>query len=196
MFSLPVLAMASLFFAKPLSSPPSMPKVSANLQKSIKDRPIRANYLITAADDFIVSAYLNGKEVDVSKRTMLWERFGATMEQIDVVVRKGDWLVFNVVNNRLRWNGCSYFGVAGCYAKDEFGFVSTRDGAQWSACDNAKDSEKFITKKEWGRNRPVSKPEKDWDFGLTGMKSCAGDHWNGQSVWGSSRNTWIKIVVE
>ncbi len=182
-----ILTLASII-ASPKSTNPG--------QKSIVDRPIRANYIISAADDFVVNVYLNGKEIDINRRTMLWDQFGATGEKIDVIVRKGDWLVFNVVNNKLRWAGSSYFGVAGCYTKDEFGFVSRRDGALWSACDEAKDSDKFVTKKEWGRNRPVSKPEKEWDFGTTMMKGCAGDHWSGQSVWGTTRNTWIKVVVE
>jgi hypothetical protein len=48
-----------------------------------------------------------------SKRTLLVERFGTTAEWIDVDVKRGDWLVFNVVNNRMRWGGCSYVAVAG-----------------------------------------------------------------------------------
>src|SRR6476646_5439873 len=71
--------------------------------------PLRARYLITVADDFLVDVYRNGRAVPDAKRTLLDERFGATVERLDVEVRKGDWLVFNVVNNRMRWGGASYF---------------------------------------------------------------------------------------
>src|SRR5262245_35721040 len=69
----------------------------------------RANYLITVTDDFVVDVYLNGKPIADAQRQLLDERFGATAEQMNVAVKKGDWLVFNVVNNRLRWNGAKYF---------------------------------------------------------------------------------------
>ncbi|MBV8398694.1 MAG: hypothetical protein JOZ17_08130, partial [Acetobacteraceae bacterium] len=41
---------------------------------------------------------------------------------------KGDLDSVEFNNNRLRWGGASYFAVAGCFARDEFGFVS-RPGA-------------------------------------------------------------------
>ena len=68
---------------------------------------VRAEYLVTVADDFVVNVYHNGKFVPEAKRKILLERFGATVERMDVQVREGDWLVFNVVNNRLRWGGPS-----------------------------------------------------------------------------------------
>ena len=72
-----------------------------------------ADRLFTVADDFIVDVYHNGVKVPDAKRTLLHEVFGATAERIDIEVREGDWVVFNVVNNRLRWGGASYFGVTG-----------------------------------------------------------------------------------
>src|SRR4051794_3180660 len=64
--------------------------------------------MFTVADDFIVDVYHNGLKVPDAKRTLLVEAFGATAERVDLKVRRGDWLVFNVVNNRLRWGGASY----------------------------------------------------------------------------------------
>src|SRR5947207_11914800 len=78
---------------------------------------LRASYLITVADDFVADAYRNGRPIPDAKRQLLEDRFGATVERINTEVRKGDWLVFNVVNDRLRWGGAYYFAVAGCFAK-------------------------------------------------------------------------------
>src|SRR5438270_4723551 len=72
-----------------------------------------ADHLFTVADDFIIDIYHNGVKVPDRKRTLLEERFGATAERIEMAIRPGDWVVFNVVNNRLRWGGCAYFGVTG-----------------------------------------------------------------------------------
>src|SRR5712671_6843774 len=99
--------------------------VSAPVEAVPKGAPeVRCNYLITVADDFVVDVYHNGKPVPETKRELLVERFGATAEKVKVSVRSGDWLVFHVVQNRLRWGGSKYFAVAGCFAANEFGFVS------------------------------------------------------------------------
>src|SRR3954466_4145755 len=88
-------------------SPPS--PVSATIEREGK----LADYLITVADDFIVEVYHNGQRVPDSARELILERFGATGEKIKVPVKRGDWLVFHVVANRLRWDGSKYFAVAG-----------------------------------------------------------------------------------
>lgn len=158
--------------------------------------PIRAKYLIVAADDFVVDVYHNGRAVPDAKRTLLREVFGATVEKIEIEVKAGDWLVFNVVNNRLRWGGASYFGVAGCFAPNEFGFVSQPDSGNWFACDTYKDVDWFIAEKNYFAHhlaRPISTP---WDQGDSLMKEYAGANWNGKPAWGTSRNTWIKVIVD
>src|SRR4051794_124557 len=91
---------------------------------------VLANKVFTAADDFVVEVYHNGEKVPDAKRTMLEDRFGATAERIDIDVRQGDWLVFNVVNNRFRWEGASYFGVAG-KGEDGVAFVSDPADSRW-----------------------------------------------------------------
>src|SRR5437762_10648520 len=98
-----------------------VPTALAPDPKGDSPQDLRAKYLITVTDDFIVNVYHNGKCVPLTRRTLLAEHFGATVERIDEGVKKGDWLVFNVVNNRLRWGGACYFGVAGCFDRDEFG---------------------------------------------------------------------------
>lgn len=157
---------------------------------------LRASYLICVTDDFIVDVYLNGRPVPDEKRNLLEERFGATVERIDVAVHRGDWLVFNVVNNRLRWGGTRYFGVAGCFAPDEFGFVSDRASRQWSACDEARDAGRFISQKGFLSRRSVQLIENPWLDGDGLMRQHAGEHWSGSPVWGGGRNTWIKVILE
>src|SRR5687768_17044710 len=72
---------------------------------------VQARHLITVANDYIVEVCRNGKRIPDAKRELLEERFGATAERITVDVRKGDWLVFHVVHNRIRWGGSKYFAV-------------------------------------------------------------------------------------
>ena len=156
---------------------------------------VRANYLITVADDFIVDIYHNGQLVPDAKRSLLVERFGATVERIDLPVRDGDWVVFNVVNNRMRWGGTYYFGVAGCYEKSRFGFVSELDDSRWSACDDPALATRYIQNRDFGTSRPVQKVSKPWSDGPGLMRKSAGDSWEGSPIWGESRNTWIKYVA-
>lgn len=158
--------------------------------------PLRANYLITVADDFIVDIYLNGKPVADSQRTLLEERFGATVERIDAPVHRGDCLVFNVVNNRLRWGGCRYFAVAGCFAANEFGFVSDRASRQWSTCDRPSDVRRFIAQKSYLNRRAGQLVDHPWSDGDALMRANAGTNWSGTPIWGSARNTWVKVVLE
>lgn len=189
-----VLVLCALLGLCSLSSKPAAkrqiaPQVAQNAE-------LRAKYLITTTDDFIVDVYLNGKHIPDSKRTLENELFGATVERINVEVHKGDWIVFNVVNNRLRWGGCAFFGAAGCFATNEFGFVSKADDGNWSACDSPADADAFISDPTYLQHRPVRIPETVWREGAARMKDHAGDRWNGDAIWGNSRNTWIKVNVE
>lgn len=158
-------------------------------------RAVRARYLITVADDFLVDVYHNGRYVPESQRTLILDRFGATVERIDVEVRDGDWLVFNVVNNRLRWGGACYFAVAGCHATNEFGFVSRLDGAAWSVCDEPSRADRFISERNYLRHRRVEAIPRPWHEGTPLMRQHAGTGWNGTPVWGARTNTWIKVLV-
>src|SRR5580658_8860309 len=74
---------------------------------------IRANYVVTVSNDFVVDVYQNGVRVPDNRRQLVNEIFGATAERINIQVQKGDWLVFNVVNDRMRWNGARSFMAAG-----------------------------------------------------------------------------------
>jgi hypothetical protein len=159
-------------------------------------KPTRCKYLITVTDDMVVDVYHNGRPVPDSKRTLLREIYGATVERMDVEVKKGDWLVFNVANNRLRWGGAYYFAVAGCFGTNEYGFVSSLDTGQWSACDTPRDADRFIAQKTYLRHQAAKPITQMWAEGTNFMKEYAGDNWSGTPLWGSSRCTWIKVIVE
>jgi hypothetical protein len=149
--------------------------------------------LFTVTDDFIVDLYHNGVKVPDERRTLLKEVFGATVERIDVKLHEGDWIVFNVVNNRLRWSGCSYFGVT---ARGEAGvaFVTEPDSGRWACCDDTEKVSEFIHDREYlAGNRALAIPN-PWGEGDSLMTQVA-DGWTGKPVWGQSRNTWIKYVV-
>jgi hypothetical protein len=151
-----------------------------------------AQHLFCVTDDFIVDVYHNGVKLTDDKRTLVEERFGATAERIDVEVREGDWLVFNVVNNRLRWGGCSYFAVAG---RGEAGvsFTTDRSSGRWSCCDDLGQVNRFIRERDSlteDKARPIANP---WSGGDEWMNRLA-DGWTGTPIWGKTRNTWIKFV--
>jgi hypothetical protein len=156
---------------------------------------LRADHVITVADDFVVDVYLNGVRVPDDKRTLLAEIFGATVERINAQVHKGDWLVFHAVNNRLRWGGSYYFAAAGVLQSKEFGFVSETESGNWSACDDPAKGRRFIEKK-WYLHQDKAQPiSRIWQDGTPQMKRFAGDSWDGEPLWGMSRDTWLKVIV-
>jgi hypothetical protein len=159
------------------------------------DEDVVANYVITSADDFLVDIYHNGRVVPDCRRHMLSERFGATSERIDLQVNRGDWLVFHVVSDRMRWGGVRYFAAAGVFEKNEFGFVSHPDSRDWSACDDTSRAARFISKKNFMSDNPAQKITELWLDGQGLMKQFAGDSWSGEPLWGRSRDTWLKFIA-
>lgn len=162
-------------------------------------RPIRrgeviANAIYTVADDFIVEVYHNGMKVPAARRTMLEEIYGATVEKIEIEVREGDWVVFNVVNNQLRWGGCSYFAAAGMKVNLGVGFVSEAESGRWLACDEPGGVASFIAHPVTLHQTSARPIDVKWDQGDARMNSLT-DGWKGSAVWGTSRNTWIKYVA-
>ncbi|MDZ4289748.1 MAG: hypothetical protein U0984_17415, partial [Prosthecobacter sp.] len=154
-----------------------------------------ANSLITAADDFIVEAYLNGVKIPDSKRKLLDEIYGATVERIDIAIRPGDWLVFHIVHNRLRWDGARYFAVAGILGPNDFGFVSDPASAEWSACDEPARAAEFIHQRDYGTSKRARPITKLWDQGDSQMREHAGPGFPGKALWGGAASTWIKYVA-
>ena len=179
------IAFACLFFAYGCTT----------TQPESRSPRVRAYKVITVTDDFVVDVWLNGERVPPEKRKSLLDRFGASVEETAIEVRKGDWIVFHVVNNRLRWDGAYYFAVAGLIAQGECGFVSDLSSGNWSSCDNAALAEKFIAQKGYLANHRAVPVDRPWHEGTGLMKRYAGESWNGEPVWGRERSTWIKVVV-
>jgi len=152
-----------------------------------------ADHLFTVADDFVVDIYHNGVKVPDAKRTLLVERYGATAERVDIEVRAGDSVVFNVVNNRLRWGGCSYFAVTG---RGPAGVAFTTDpgSGRWSCCDDTDKVSEFIGDPAYLATNRALAIQDPWAEGDDLMKQVA-DGWDGKPLWGRSRNTWIKFVA-
>jgi hypothetical protein len=159
-----------------------------------------ATRVITVTDDFVTDVYLDGQKVPAESRHVLAEIFGALVEEDSLSVKKGDWLVFHVVNDSLRWNGSCYFGVAGLKDKNDFGFVSDFNSDCWSACDDVTQVSDFISHKDYlGDQKAEEIPaEHVWGDGTPRMKQYAGDSWNGTPLWGpySSHSVWIKVVIK
>lgn len=158
--------------------------------------PVVATGIHIVADDFVADIHHNGKLVPAESRKLKAEIFGAQVEFVSLNLRPGDWVVFNVVNNRLRWNGAYYFAAA---AVDIDGLAvlssQTRSG-DWSACDDLAQAAKFVADREHLRDkkpRPIANP---WDRGDKEIARAVPD-FDGEGVWGdpTSRSTWIKVVV-
>jgi serine/threonine protein kinase len=165
---------------------------SASSSATAPSPAIIATKVYAAVDDFIVDVYHNGQKVSDTRRKIVNEVFGASSEQLDITVREGDWLVFNVVNNRLRWNGAYYFGVAGVKDDNSVGFVSELESGRWSVCDDPGDAPRFISQRDSlanNRAQPVIRP---WVHGDNVIKGFVKD-WEGRGIWGTNRNTWIKF---
>jgi hypothetical protein len=155
---------------------------------------VMANRLVAVVDDFIVDVYHNGRRVPDAKRSLLVEVFGATVERIDVEVRQGDWLVFNVVNNRLRWGGVRYFAVAGIKEGSGTTFATEPTTGRWTRCDDPSQVAAFIADPRFLDDQLARGIERRWDQGDTLMNRHA-DGWHGSAIWGEGRNTWIRFVA-
>jgi hypothetical protein len=156
-----------------------------------------AKQVLTSADDFVVEVYHNGKAVPLERRKMTAENYGATAEAIDVEVRQGDWLVFHVVCNRLRWDGARYFAAAG---RGEDGasvtFTSELTSGRWSACDDPGDVPKFLAERDFKADARALAIRNPWGGGDPAMQQMLGDTpWKGTPVWGAQPSTWIKFVA-
>ena len=156
-------------------------------------RPIVANSLVTVADDFIVDIYHNGVKLPDDRRELVKEVHGATVERIQVDVRPGDWLVFNVVNDRIRWKGASYFAVSG-RGPSGLEFTTELESGRWSCCDDLAQVAQFIADRQHYSDHRAMAITKPWNEGDSLMAQHA-DGWKGQALWGGSPNTWIKFVA-
>src|SRR5262249_41368608 len=129
---------------------------------------LRAKWFFTVADDFVINIWKNGGVVAESKRELLAEIYGATIERVNLDLAVGDWLVFHVVNNRLRWGGCKFFGLAGLIAEKETTIVSSKSDL-WSYTDKPGDVARFIGERDFLKDRSVHVIPQDraWDQGVT-----------------------------
>jgi hypothetical protein len=152
-----------------------------------------ASRIFVGADDFVVDVFHNGEKVPIEARSMTAERFGAIGERIDTTVREGDWIVFNVVNNRLRWNGALYFGAAGVRDDGAIGFNS-EESPLWSVCEDPGLVPRFIAEPGFMATNVVRRIETPWSGGDKMIRSQVAD-WSGYAIWGdpTNRNIWIKF---
>lgn len=156
------------------------------------DSPLPAAYLVTATEDFVVNVYLNGKPVPMAQREVLKEVYGSIVEKTKIEVKPGDWIVFNVANDRLRWGTC-YFGVAGLGKDGKPVFVSRLSDPRWTCCDDLAKVDEFITQKD-SKGETVRAIPKVWGDGPKLMSDYAFKGWNGDPIWGKTPSTWIKFV--
>lgn len=161
-----------------------------------QDRPI-ATSVVTVADDFVADVYYNGKQVRDSSRHLISDKFGAEAEKDAIIVSKGDWLVFHVVNFPIRWDGVCFFAAAGLLDEDHFGFVSDLNSQDWSFCDNPSDVNQFIRDEGYLCENKAQEIPHPWRDGIPRMKEFAGSSWRGDSLWGrpGDHSVWLKIII-
>ena len=150
-----------------------------------------ASQMLTVADDFVVEVYQNGRRLPDEKRNLVGETHGATTEQLTLAVHEGDWLVFNVVNDRFRWGGACYFGAAGMDSRGNVTFVSERKSGQWSSCDDPGAVPRFIAEADYLAADAVHEIPNVWSQGDGELSQRLGK-WTGEPIWGTNRNTWLK----
>jgi DnaJ-like protein len=175
-------------FERPAQSSPDKAKAQTNSTPGA----ILAHTIYLTADDFVIDVFHNGERVPDSHRQLVAEEFGATSEKISIQVREGDWLVFNVANDRLRWGGAYYFAAAGVQADQTIGFSSGLENGQWSFCDSPRDVDRFIAEPGYMSENKALAPDRPWGRGDALMKHFV-PQWQGQPVWGTNRNTWLKF---
>jgi len=172
---------------KPVAKPPARPQ------------GLLATHLITTTDDFVVEAYKNGKRIMDGQRKLLNEIHGATVERMNVDLHPGDWLVFHVVNNHLRWGGTKYFAVTGMLGDNDYDydydFVSDPASAAWSVCDDPARVRDFIRSRDEGTEIRASAVANPWRDGDKYMRKNAGAGFPGKPLWGGGSSTWIKFVA-
>jgi len=158
---------------------------------------LRAKWLYLVADDFVVNVWKNGGAVPVEKRSLIHEIYGATVEKITLDLSAGDWLVFHVVNNRLRWNGCRFFGMAAMVAGNETTIVSSK-GNEWSFTDKPGEAPKFISSRDALHDRSVNviPVDRAWDQGVPRLNEVCGAEWRGQPIWGEAASTYLKVRID
>jgi hypothetical protein len=146
------------------------------------------------ADDFVVDVYVNGQQLPQGQRHLKAEIFGAQVEQDEVELHAGDWVVFNVASNGLRWNGSSYFAAAALADDGSVAFNTETDSHRWSACDAVGDVPRFLAEPTFGADRPTVRPAHVWGDGDKIIRKRV-PGWAGAPVWGTSHSCWIKYVV-
>lgn len=162
---------------------------------AVRGAPALANTIYIVADDFVTKIYHNGKPIPNTDRKLIGEIYGAQIERVTFELRPGDWVVFNVANNHLRWNGAYYFAAGFLTDQDKLVYASDLRSGNWSSCDDVKEVAAFISDKEHYKDhkpQPITTP---WDRGDQEIGRI--QNWNGQGIWGdpTSASTWIKFIV-
>src|SRR5688572_13905721 len=89
----------------------AQPTPPASTQPVALPRLIATKFYV-ACSEFAVDIYHNGSPIAVEERRLVKDMSGSTLEEVSVAVHEGDWLVFHVVQNRLRRGGARYFAAA------------------------------------------------------------------------------------
>ncbi len=179
------------------------PEASANPTAAPKPPeppgPVIAHKICLATECFVAEIWHNGKLVPDSQRKTVADRFGACTEEVNLTLREGDWLVFNPVKNRFRWNDALFFGVAGMTTNKAVSFVSSAKDGRWTSMDNLEQVSQFIKERDF-QGKPVQliPQNRMWSEGPGFMNFVMSTNWTGEPIWGQgpARNTYIKFVAK
>ncbi len=161
--------------------------------------PVIAHKICLATECFVAEIWHNGKLVPDSQRKTVADRFGACTEEVNLTLRESDWLVFNPVKNRFRWNDALFFGVAGMTTNKTVSFVSSTKDGRWTSMDNLEQISQFIKERDLaGKPVQLIPQNRMWSEGPGFMKFVMSADWHGEPIWGQgpARNIYIKFVAK
>jgi hypothetical protein len=151
-----------------------------------------ANRIVTACDYFVVDVWQNGKLVPMERRQLVGEAFGAQLEQINMSVKAGDWVVFQVASNGLRWDGAQSFSAAGMRNEKEAAFCTESKSGNWSYCDDFSDAQRFISDRSYLAKHRAKAALHPWGDAEVRQHVA---NWSGEAIWGGGRCAWIKYTA-
>ena len=155
-----------------------------------------ASNVVVAADDFVINVYHNGQIVPDTHFKLENEIYGATVMRIRMDIHPGDWIVFEVANDRFRWDGNCAFAAAGLKDNGQTAFASDTDSGHWSACDSTDKASHFISDAAYGADSGVVVPRRPWTRAADEVRKLCPD-WQGKIIWCDSdaRHIWIKFAL-
>ncbi len=149
-----------------------------------------AKYVEFAAESFVTEIWLNGLRVPDAARKRVATRDGVAYDRLELEIREGDWLVFQVANDRARGEG--FLAAWGLDNDGKTVFQSSAtDG--WFVCEEPGRAHAFVASKD-GKGAYPATPSSTAKL-MSISKEPKEHRLGGEPLRARSGTTWIKCVV-